>query len=306
MQCASRWCTCQVHMVVGAVSRQSFVVQRIPNLVVLGSRCMHERWNVIIMLAETTNHCVASHGEFQGWCRKSCWLTNLNVQTWDALYQRTKYVALDIVDSVETMTSCVHVQTSYNAACSSYRSRVRMGISPLPQPERVQKAVISAMAAFLIALNPQHALAAETITVQESAPAELSPAQMLVQKTTDTQVPASVTEGRAKSIASHYRRYFFTARPRATSSGTVVFFDASFYGLGRQAAGVLVRVTFACRWNRSTRRLATHFVSFYAFFPRWPTHVVRFRHTDRCTMISRNLKRREAIIHLALNGRGLR
>lgn len=60
-----------------------------------------------------------------------------------------------------------------------------MAASPLPSAETVHKTAVSALAALMVVFSPvQSALAAEVAT----ASPELSPAQMLVKKTTDVQV----------------------------------------------------------------------------------------------------------------------
>lgn len=66
-----------------------------------------------------------------------------------------------------------------------------MEVSPLPSTRHMQKTAISAAAALLVALNPLHALAAETVMVPDQPAVELSPAQMLVKKTTDAQVTST-------------------------------------------------------------------------------------------------------------------
>lgn len=70
--------------------------------------------------------------------------------------------------------------------CSSVGSTtVRMGASPWHSAEAgaLRKTAASVVAALVVALAPEHALAAET-----PASKDLSPVEMLVQKTTTMQV----------------------------------------------------------------------------------------------------------------------
>lgn len=56
--------------------------------------------------------------------------------------------------------------------------------SPLPSPEGWRKTAVTAFSALVIMFSPANALAAETPAVEK----DLSPAEMLVQRTTDAQV----------------------------------------------------------------------------------------------------------------------
>lgn len=58
-----------------------------------------------------------------------------------------------------------------------------MAAPSLPEGESLRNKAVSAAAALMIAFSPLQAMAAETAAVQD-----LSPAEMLVQKTTDSQV----------------------------------------------------------------------------------------------------------------------
>lgn len=76
-----------------------------------------------------------------------------------------------------------------------------MGSSRLPNVEDIRRGAIGATAALLIAFNPLQVLADEVITVQDQAPAELSPAQMLVKKTTEAQVTTSMCSSDGVAMA---------------------------------------------------------------------------------------------------------
>lgn len=63
-----------------------------------------------------------------------------------------------------------------------------MGASPLPDAESLRKTVVSTAAALLIAFSPAVAPGQQAFAVESARAQELSPAEMLVQKTTDMQV----------------------------------------------------------------------------------------------------------------------
>lgn len=105
-----------------------------------------------------------------------------------------------------TRVACMHT-ANVNGSGSSRSSRTTisrhlaeplcMSSSPLPSPESLRKTVASAAAAFLLAFSPAIASCNYAWAAPQSAAAEeLSPAQMLIQKTTDMQV----SQQREKSL----------------------------------------------------------------------------------------------------------
>eukprot|EP00752_Nemacystus_decipiens_P001913 g1842.t2 len=66
-------------------------------------------------------------------------------------------------------------------------SAMRMGASRLPDTGSMRKTVVSAVAALLIALSPAVAPCQQAFAVGSAGAEEMSPAEMLVQKTTDMQ-----------------------------------------------------------------------------------------------------------------------
>lgn len=67
-----------------------------------------------------------------------------------------------------------------------------MAAPSLPDAESLRTKAVSAAAALMIAFSPLQAMAAETETVRD-----LSPAEMLVQKTTDLQASRCIYEATA-------------------------------------------------------------------------------------------------------------
>lgn len=87
--------------------------------------------------------------------------------------------------------NAVHDDRSSSSKASSSRgstSPVRMGSSPLSNADSLRKTVVSTAAALLIAFSPAVAPCQQAFAAERAGAQELSPAEMLVKKTTDMQV----------------------------------------------------------------------------------------------------------------------
>lgn len=85
--------------------------------------------------------------------------------------------------------------SSRGSASRDSLSAVRMGVSPLPDAESLRKTVVSTAAALLIAFSPAIAPCQQAFAAEGAGAQEMSPAEMLVQKTTDMQVRGVVRVG---------------------------------------------------------------------------------------------------------------
>ncbi|CAN0265402.1 unnamed protein product, partial [Scytosiphon promiscuus] len=100
-------------------------------------------------------------------------------------YAVTAFFLASVVESFQVNT--IGRPHAFHSPSRHPASSLRMASSPLPSPESLRKTVVSTAAALLIAFSPavasyNHAFAAESAGAQD-----LSPAQMLVQKTTEMQ-----------------------------------------------------------------------------------------------------------------------
>ena len=89
----------------------------------------------------------------------------------------------------------LHLKSRTRLAARPAPTAVCMGASPLPTLESLRKAGLVTIAALMIGSSPLHAVETGTSAVvdvltaeQSAAGQELSPAEMLVQKTTEMQV----------------------------------------------------------------------------------------------------------------------